>query len=93
MVANPLQIRPQMPSERARTGFDDLGARLAAHPTASGQQAFYRGDGGRGAQIRTAGLVVPNDALYQAELHPGCGAPSASSTMGFVFGVVRFTSE
>ena len=25
----------------------------------------------RGDRIRTCGLVVPNDALYQAEPHPG----------------------
>ena len=29
-------------------------------------KAFNRGD-----TIRTCDLVVPNDALYQAELHPG----------------------
>ena len=29
---------------------------------------------GRGEKIRTSDFVVPNDALYQAELHPDPGA-------------------
>ena len=29
---------------------------------------------GRGERIRTSGLYVPNVALYQAKLHPDCGA-------------------
>jgi hypothetical protein len=34
---------------------------------------------GRGDRIRTCDIYVPNVALYQSELHPGCGNPVAGS--------------
>jgi hypothetical protein len=34
---------------------------------------------GRGDRIRTCDIYVPNVALYQSELHPGCGNSVAGS--------------
>ena len=32
---------------------------------------FHRKARGRGGRIRTGGILLPKQALYQAELHPG----------------------
>ena len=39
---------------------------------------------GRGDRIRTCDLLVPNQALYQAKLHPEKAGPSARALDGTV---------
>ena len=39
-------------------------------------------DGGRGDRIRTCDLLVPNQALYQAKLHPEMGVTYHAPAQG-----------
>lgn len=51
-------------------GLDNLRPRSPKATQASGVVWMTRD--GRGDRIRTYDLFVPNEALYQAELHPDC---------------------
>ena len=56
-----------------------------AHPQNAGVRFFfflganYKKANSRGDMIRTCDLLVPNQALYQAELRPECGSYSETA--------------
>ena len=58
-------MKPGRDARRDYTSVDDLEAKNENRASLRKPHFF-----GRGERIRTSGLFVPNEALYQAELRP-----------------------
>ena len=63
-------VHPQAAIDRARHGHSESETVESAKPSTVKSPNNFSGINGRGERIRTSGLLVPNQARYQASLRP-----------------------